>query len=105
MDTPMGHPTRDDSMATDSNKPEEGDEVPHKEFYEMAGGTIPFDLTTSGTEIRCSRCDESSEEDEFDWVDSSVYIESVGDDGTVLNHNIVRIVLQCPRCDEKFSAR
>jgi len=97
-------------MTTDSNAPEAGDRVPHEEYYEMAGGTIPFNLAVDDVEtgepvIRCPRCDEGSPEEEFDWVNTNVYIESVADDGTVLNHDVQSVTLECPNCGKRFSAR
>ena len=96
-------------MAPESNIPTEGDEVSHDEFYAMAGGTIPFnlavkDVKTGEPKIRCPRCDEDDVEEEFDWVDSNVYVEEVADDGTVLNHNIQSVVLGCPHCEKQFAA-
>lgn len=96
-------------MASNNNGPSEGDEISHDEFFLMAGGTIPFNLTTKDVKtgdpkIRCPRCDNDAPEEQFDWVDSNVYIESVADDGTVLNHDIQAVFLECPHCEKQFSA-
>jgi len=92
-----------------NSNPEKGDQIPHEEYYEIAGGTIPFNLTVTDLEtgeakIRCPRCDKESSEEDFDWVDTSVYVEAVSDDGTIINRNVESVTLQCPKCENLFSA-
>jgi hypothetical protein len=96
---------------SESSAPQEGDEVSHEEFKAMAGGTIPFNLAvrdakTGEMKIRCPRCDEESIEDDFEWVDTNVYVESVGPDGTIISHDIQSVTLECPReeCGKHFAA-
>lgn len=78
--------------------------VSHETYKnDIADGTMPFNWDEGPHDgIKCMKCDEVSPEEEYEWVDTTVWVE-VKDSG-IREYDVTRIWLRCPECEGEWPA-